>query len=133
MVLVFFTTLFHGCATLSSPKDEKELLRGRVVQFMTAKVAGQWDSVYDFLDPAFRMKVSKKDFLSRQRKITFKSFEIRKLEILPSVKEARVEISSDISMQGYDFKNALEVQHWVDVDNKWYLKIKEPPNPFIQN
>jgi uncharacterized protein YchJ len=121
-----------GCATLSTRK-EKDLLRDRVAQLMNAKMAGKWDLAYDFFDPDFRISVSKKDFTSLQRKTVFKGFEIRKLEILPSGKEARVEINNHISMMGYDLKNAPEVQHWVKVDGRWYVKVKAHNTPFGHN
>ena len=127
--LVAFMTLSSGCATLS-PGKEKDLLRDRVAQLMNAKIAGKWDLAYDFFDPAFRIKVLKREFTSRQRKTVFKNFEIRKLEILPSGKEAKVEIKNHISIMGYDFKNAPKVQHWIKVGGQWYLKVKAHTNPF---
>jgi hypothetical protein len=95
--------LVCGCATLPFPKDEGEELRDRVVRMMEAKTTGNWDLVYDYYDPAFRSSTSKG--------------------------EARVEISNDISMQGFDFKDAPETQHWVNIDGKWYYKVRSLPVP----
>jgi hypothetical protein len=117
-----------GCATLSSSKDEENVLRDRVVQMMDAKITGNWDLVYNYYDPAFRSRTSKGEFTSENR-ILFKAYAIQKLEIFPSGKEARVEISNDISMQGFDFKDAPEIQQWVNVDGKWYYKVRSLPVP----
>ena len=120
--------LVCGCATLPFPKDEGEELRDRVVRMMEAKTTGNWDLVYDYYDPAFRSSTSKGEFTSKNR-ILFKAYTIQKMEILPSGKEARVEISNDISMQGFDFKDAPETQHWVNIDGKWYYKVRSLPVP----
>jgi uncharacterized protein YchJ len=104
-----------------------------VAQLMNAKIAGKWDLAYHFFDPDFRKKLSKKDFISRPRGAVFKGFEIRKLEILPSGKEARVEVNNHLSMMGYDLKSIPEVQHWVKVKGQWYLKSKPNNTPFGNN
>lgn len=135
--LAFLTMLCFGCGCAKctlvpvGKMDEKDLLKDNVTQLMDAKVAGKWDVVYDFCDPAFRQKMSKSDYL-RGKKLQFKGYTIRNLEILPSGNEANVEISNQISMEGYDFNNAPEVQHWVKTDGKWYLKAKEKANPFAK-
>jgi len=122
-VLVTFIAFVCGCATLSSPKDEKDVLRDRVVQMMDAKIAGNWDLVFDFYDPASRPKTSGEGS-SPAGKGIFKDYAIENLEILESGEEARVEISNDISVQGFDFKGAPEVQRWVKVKGKWYFGVK---------
>lgn len=90
---------------------------------MDAKIAGDWGLVYDFYAPTSRPKASTGES-SPARGISFKGYTIENLEILESGKEARVRISNDISMQGFDFKNAPEVQHWVKAKGKWYLGVK---------
>lgn len=131
--IVVFAVLSYGCATLSAPAGKKASLKDRVNQLMNARITGNWDVVYDISDSAFRKKVHRKEFASRPRKLQFKSFEIRKIEILPSGSEATVDVRNEISMGGYVFKNAPEIQNWVKVDDTWYLKIKAPKNPFKKN
>jgi hypothetical protein len=123
-VSVTFIVLSCGCATLSSSKDEEDVLRDRVVRMMDAKIAGNWSLVYNFYAPASRPKTSTGGESIPARGIIFKDYVIKNMEILESGKEARVEISNDISMSGFDFKDAPEVQHWVKVKGKWYLGVK---------
>lgn len=118
-----FVAFVCGCATLSSSKDEENALRDRVVQMMDAKIAGNWDLVYDFYDPASRPKASVEDS-STAKGVIFKGYAIEKIEILESGKEARVETRNDISMQGFDFKDAPDVQRWVKVKGEWYFGVK---------
>jgi uncharacterized protein YchJ len=115
-----FAAFVCGCATLPSSKDEENALRDRVVQMMDAKIAGNWDRVYDFYDPASRPKASVEDG-STGKGVIFKGYAIEKIEILESGKEARVETRNDITMQGFDFKDAPDVQRWVKVKGKWYF------------
>lgn len=122
-VLVTFIAFICGCATLSSPKDEKDVLRDRVVQMMDAKIAGNWDLVYEFYEPASRPKASGEGG-SRPGKGIFKGYTVENLEILESGEEARVKISNDITIQGFDFKGAPETQRWVKVKGKWYFGMK---------
>jgi len=123
-----FVALACGCATLSTPEDEEKVLRDRVVQMMDAKIAGNWSLVYDFYDPASRPNASTGEG-APARGIIFKDYVIKSLEILEPGKEARVEISNDISMSGFDFKDAPEVQRWVKVKGKWYLGVKKATSP----
>jgi len=122
-VLGTFIALACGCATLSSPKDEENVLRDRVVRMMDAKIAGDWGLVYDFYAPTSHPKASTGES-TPARGIFFKGYVIENLEILESGEEARVEISYDISMQGFDFEDAPEVQRWVKVKGRWYLGVK---------
>jgi hypothetical protein len=95
---------------------------------MDAKVAGKWDLVYDLYDPATRPKASGEGSSPAGRNI-FEGYVIESLEILESGEEARVEISNDISIQGFDFKGAPEVQRWVKVKGKWYFSRKKNAFP----
>ena len=127
-ILGAFIAFVSGCATLSSPRNEEDVLIDRVVQMMDAKVAGKWDLVYDFYDPAIRPKAPGEGSPPAGRNI-FEDYVIESLEILESGEEARVEISNDISVQGFDFKGAPEVQHWVKVKRKWYYSGKKGASP----
>ena len=122
-VSVTFIAFVCGCATLSSPKDQNDVLRDRVVRMMDAKIAGNWGLVNDFYAPTSRPKASTEES-TPARGVVFKGYVIENLEILESGEEARVEISYDISMQGFDFEDAPEVQRWVKVKGKWYLGVK---------
>ena len=127
-VSVAFIAFACGCATLSSQKDEKNVLRGRVAQMMDAKIAGDWGLVYDFYASTARPKASTEES-TPARGVVFKDYVIENLEILESGEEARVEISNDISVQGFDFKGAPEVQRWVKAKGKWYFGVKKGASP----
>lgn len=128
VVLTVLAAFLAGCASLPV-RNRTGLLRLRAEQIMKAKVAGDWATVYDILEPAFRGKVPKKAFVNRTRNILFKGFKIKELQLMPSGKQATIKAAYDISMRGYDFKDAPEVQHWVFEEGQWYLKMKPHANP----
>jgi hypothetical protein len=127
--LVALAAFLAGCANILV-REESDVLRLRVEKLLNAKVARDWGTVYELLDPAFRQKVSKIAFLNRPRNIVFKGFKIKDLQLLPSGKEAKVNVIYTISMRGFVFKNAPEVQRWVQTEGNWYLKMIPHANPF---
>lgn len=130
-LLPFLALTFSiGCAFFP-PQRPEESLQKRVEGLMQAKIDGKWDVVYTFYDASFRNAVSKENFANRTRNLRFKGFKIEEIEMLPSSKEARVKVGMDISLQGFDFKDAPKNQHWIKEEGKWFLKVQPSrDNPF---
>ncbi len=119
-----------GCAHCP-PQSQEESLQKRVEGLMQAKIDGKWDVVYTFYDASFRNAVARENFAQKTKNISFKAFRIEKIEILSSGKEARVKVATDISFQGFDFKDAPKNQHWIKEKGKWFLKVTpSSDNPF---
>lgn len=127
--LVFLFVLMLGCAT-SPPLKPEDALQKRVDGLMQAKIHDKWDVVYSYYNSSYKKAVSQNQFLQISRKVKFKSCKIEKMDILPEENEANVKVKYDISMGGFDFKNASENQHWVKEGRQWFLKVNPHTNPF---
>jgi len=119
-----------GCASFPQQISKEESLRKRIDTLMQAKINGKWDIVYDHYDSSYRKTLPREQFANRSRSMQFKNFSIETIEILPSGKEAKVKVKSDISLQGFDFKGAPENQQWIEENGQWFLKVKPQKNPF---
>lgn len=129
LTILTFVFLLASALTCSE-QSQDELLRKRVEELMQAKADGKWDVVHGLYDANFRKSVSESSFANQPRKMRFKSFTIEKLEILPSGTEAVVEVKSNVEMQGFEFKGAVNKQHWIKEGEQWFQKVKPRANPF---
>ncbi|MCP4131623.1 MAG: hypothetical protein GY754_11650 [bacterium] len=62
--------------------------------------------------------------------MSFKNSAIEKIEILASGKEAKIEIKSDVTMHGSDFKGAPSRQYWIKEGDMWFQKVNPKTNLF---
>jgi hypothetical protein len=111
-----------SCSTLPFRSSE-DALRIRVEEMMNARIDDDWGKVYDYLDSAYRNKMSKKNFLNIKREIDYTNYKIESIEILPSGKEAMAQVKQSISIKVFDFKDQPEKQQWVKEGFSWYLKV----------
>lgn len=128
--LIFILALsVTGCAALQfQGKTEKQKLRARVTQLVQAKIDGDWDKVYSLLYSGYRQNVSLKAFRLKKR-FVFKSFTIENIRF-EAPDKALVKVKHEITMQGFDFKDALDNQTWVKENGKWFLRISPTETPF---
>jgi len=124
--------LLAGCAASNSLGTKQETLKERVENYMQAQIDGEWDHVYSFFHSSYREKVSKEAFVNRDRKLSFKRFEIEEITVLPSGDEATVTVRIDISMMGYLFPRAPQKQNWAKENGGWYVKGSDRRSPFTQ-
>jgi uncharacterized protein YceK len=125
MIFAGMLAILSGCATLLSPKDEKEVLTSRLSQMMNAKMAGEWAKAYDYYTPEFRQVVSKTNFGDKSlERVRYGGYTIGNISIADSGNQAQIELTCDISMKGFDFANAPQIQQWKKVGGNWYY---QPP------
>ena len=125
--------LLAGCAASTYLGTKQETLEERVKNYMHAQSDGEWDHVYSFFHSSYRNKISKEAFVNRDRKLSFKRFEIEEITVLPSGDEATVKVLIDISMMGYLFPRAPQKQIWAKENGGWYVKGSDKTAPFIHN
>jgi hypothetical protein len=113
-----------SCSTLPFRSPE-ENLRIRVEDMMNARVNDDWGKVYGYLDSGYRNRVSKTNFLNIRREMDITSYKIESIEILPSGKEATVQVKQNISIKVFDFKDQAEKQQWVKEGFSWNLKVTD--------
>jgi hypothetical protein len=114
----------QACASMSF-KPPEEALRERVDLMMNAKVADDWDVVYDLMDASYRKRVTKQNFLKMNREMVFSNYRFESLDIDSSGEKAAVKVKYDINVKVFDFKDQEEIQQWVREKGKWYLKVEK--------
>jgi hypothetical protein len=106
-------------------KSSEEALRQRVDLMMNAKVADDWEVVYDLMDPSYQKRITKRNFLNMNREIQFSNYRFESLDIDPSGDTAVVKVKYDMSVKVFDFEDQVETQQWVRESGKWYLKVEK--------
>lgn len=91
--------LLAGCAGLT-PEPKQESLDERVKNYMQAQIDKDWAKVYSFFHSSYREKMSKEQFTGMVRKLSYKSFTIEGIDMLPSGQEAQVKVRIDLSFMG---------------------------------
>ena len=112
--------LSAGCAALSPVKEEP--LEERVKNYMQAQIDRKWDRAYEFLDSSSRESVTRESYLSQNRRLPYRKYTIDEIAVSPSGDQATVKIKTDISFQGFNFKGASFIQHWVKEKGAWFVK-----------
>ena len=112
--------LSAGCAALSPVKEEP--LEERVKNYMQAQIDRKWDRAYEFLDSSSRESVTRESYLSQNRRLPYRKYSIDEIAVSPSGDQATVKIKTDISFQGFNFKGASLIQHWVKEKGGWFVK-----------
>ncbi len=118
-----------GCATFFSLVQEP--LEGRVKQYMQAQVDKKWDLAYSFLDASTREKISREDYISKNRNLSYTGFTIEEINLLSSEDQAAVKVRINLLFMGYEFPRAPQTQEWIKEKGGWFVKPKPAPEtPF---
>jgi len=120
LLLIFIGSVLTACQTLPF-KSNGASLKQRVKGMMEAKINQDWGRFYSYLEPAFKEKVSKKDFVNKKRGVRFTGFSIKSIQIKPSGKEAVVEVLFDMTIKSYSFTDQEDSQVWVKKKRNWYM------------
>jgi hypothetical protein len=121
--------LTAGCTR----KTPEEKIRERAEMLLQSKVDGKWGQVYDLYDADYRKTITRENFVGRSRNMQFTGFAIESVEVMPSEKEAVVRATEEVTVQAFQFSSPVKAQRWIKADDgKWYLKVEDPLNPFMQ-
>ncbi|MCF8109661.1 MAG: hypothetical protein K9J81_11800 [Desulfohalobiaceae bacterium] len=107
-----------------SEQDPAVALKNRTHSLMQAKVAGDWDEVYDHFWSGFRDQISEVQFLNKTKTVMFKDYSIEDIELTGDGHEAVVTVSNDCSIQGYELEGALDKQAWIYENGRWFQKVE---------
>jgi hypothetical protein len=127
-------TMLTSCASLPSGKT-RELSDGQKEQLLRQRVQAIWDAtvrqdrstVYDMLDPFFRVKVDKSFFLAMKGFVTYFDTEIKAVEVKGNVARAAVRVEYEtrgLHMHGKEVKperkETVTMETWLFIDGNWY-------------
>jgi hypothetical protein len=118
MVVLFFSS---ACQILPA-KPASEVLRQRIEGYMGAKVAEDWEAVYEYFLPSDAEGLPKSEFLKKKKNMKVLQYEIQSIEVLPSGEEATARVEYATQVQSFEFKGIIDTQKWLKRNNKWYLK-----------
>lgn len=123
-VIIMITSFasLHACSTFTL-KPAQDVIRDRVQGLMNAKINNDWAKVYDFLSPSYKKTISKDNFARINRGVYFTKYAIDSIEVQPSGTEAKVVLTYDANMKGFDFNNNKETQTWIKSGWNWYVEI----------
>jgi hypothetical protein len=124
LILMVVAICMCSCSTLPFRSSE-DSLRIRVEEMMNARINDDWEKVYGYLDPGYRNRISKTNFVNIRREMDFTKYSIISVEVQPSGKEAFVKIKQDMSVKVFEFKDQPEKQHWVKDGFSWYMKVTD--------
>lgn len=120
--LVMVLCSLAACRSMPA-KPAGEVLRERVDGYMQAKIAKDWEKVYDFFLPADMGDLSKEAFAERKRKVEVLRYTIQSVEIDDSGTDATVRVQYAVNVRSFEFKGLVDTQHWQLQDGQWYLRV----------
>ena len=118
------------CPTCKGRRLKPEVLAVTVDGRNISEVAGlsvtealDWGAIYDMLDPVFREKTPKEDFLRGTSRFLFLSHAVDWLEV--TGRGARVKVSflqklNDPTLHKLDPEAMATVEPWIKIDGEWF-------------
>jgi hypothetical protein len=122
IILSLCLTLLASCATLQS-EDSSRDLEEKVFACWQAKKDKVWEKAYECFCEDYRNRISKEGFI-KSANVEIRSFHIDGITFSEGKKEARVSLSYEALMLGYEFNDIKIEEHWVYEKNDWYLSPK---------
>lgn len=133
ILLLMITSIFLFCACQSLPlQAPEEALEKRVAGMMEARVNGNWIKVYEYLDPEYKKNVTKNEFISTDRNISYSDFSIESVRI-SSEKQAEVFVKYDMTVLSFEVPGHKKTQNWVKHRGKWYFKMDTDTGMGLKN
>lgn len=127
ILVIMITFLISACQSLPLLSPEQSL-ESRVTGMMAARTAQDWGGVYEYLNPDYKIKVTKGNFVGMNREILYGDFAVESMVIAPSGIDAVVKTKYDMTVMGFDVADHSETQNWKKIDGKWYYVIKTDPS-----
>ncbi len=110
---------------------EAELAK-RVGAFWRAQAAGDWETVYRYLEPGYRARVSLDAFIANRPPVAYSSAHIEWAEVLGARGRAKVAVGirpQDPSLAKLGTKQLVKIDAWVKTDGQWYRRVKDKTDP----
>jgi predicted lipid-binding transport protein (Tim44 family) len=140
MAAIFIFLAISGCATASRQSNEmtdaeKEvLLKQRVMAVWIAQVAGDREMMYDFYDPFYRARASKKVFTGKTIPIRYYNPEIASVDIKGNVAKVGVKMEYEIKdimapsgkLLSQPLTKTVTKETWLFIDGTWYREYYDP-------
>jgi hypothetical protein len=105
------------------PSDDEADLAKRVDGLWKARVAQDWAAVYEFLDPGYRKRVSKEEFLQRKSKYLTLSHRTEWIEVTRTQARSKVVFSqklNDPTLYKLEPTDEVAFEPWVKVEGQWF-------------
>lgn len=128
LILVTMSLLLISACQSLPFRTSEQTLQTRVTGMMAERVAQDWAGVYEYLNPDYKIKVTKGNFVGMNREILYNDFAVESMVIAPSGIDAVVKTKYDMSVMGFDVADHSETQNWKKIDGKWYYVIKTDPS-----
>lgn len=122
----FLLVMFNISHVVFATEMEMDLqnLQKRVTAAWDAKIDGDWEKVYEFLEPEIKKRVSLKTYLKVEKPLVFNSYKIEKIEI--DKDKARIQITAQYSLAKYPISREETFWRiWKRTDRTWYESEKE--------
>jgi hypothetical protein len=111
------------------PAAEESALARRVDATWKAREAQDFAALYDLLEPAYRQRVTKEDFLKRKSKYLYLKHAIQWVEVFGATAKSKVgfvQKLNDPTLYKIEPEEQLAFEEWVKVDGEWYRKMEMP-------
>ena len=140
MATICMFLAISGCATVNRQSvemtgAEKEvLLKQRVMAMWIAQVAGDREMMYDFYDPFYRARASKKVFAGKSIPIRYYNPEIASVDIKGNVADVSVKMEYEIKdimapsgkLLSQAMTKTVTKEKWLFIDGTWYREYYDP-------
>jgi hypothetical protein len=123
--LIFISVCFSlmaSCALLQTGDPSRDLER-KVFACWQAKKEKAWGKAYDCFCEDHKAGVSKEGFI-KSANVEIQSFHVDGIIFSEDKKEARVSLSYDALMLGYEFSGIKTEERWTYEKNDWCLSSK---------
>lgn len=121
IVTLMTLLILTSCATLLPTTNSQKNLENRVAELMSAKVSGDWATVYDYFNQDYRNEIEKSNFTNRNR-IIFTEYTIESI-VINQKNNATVHVTTSFMSNGFTFNDAPSKQTWLYENGNWYQQV----------
>jgi hypothetical protein len=116
------------------PAADEAAVAKRTSEYWQARVAQDWKSVYPYLPPAYREKVSLDRFLRNKARYLYFTPRVEWAEVKDDAARVRVVVSyktNDPATTKAEPQTTSLTEKWMRVSGNWYLDVPIPPDDEI--
>lgn len=129
--VIFVFSVVAGCSQPSSlfqRQSPEATLTQQVQRLWKAKVAGDWESVYQMTDAKYRSSATLAEFIGKH-KFSVASFSIQRIRMDEDAQAAHVLMIFEGMLLG-QLRKVSVGERWVHEGGHWRLKLSDPVNIF---